>query len=98
MSGPPGPNTTVEKVATTSATTLMLPQLGEAEGRLQARSEAVYGPAQNVQDQLSAEKEQAREDEEWLENPAHPRNWSSTRKWVNMAIVSRYLDPCRDRS
>jgi len=97
MPGPPGSNTTVEKVATTSTTTLMLPQLGETEGGLQTPSDTAYGPTQSVQDQLSVEKEQAREDEEWLENPAHPRNWSSKRKWVNMAIVSRYLDPRQDR-
>lgn len=98
MPGPPGSNTTVEKVSTTSTTTLMLPQLGEAEGRLQTQSDTPYDPTQNAQDQLSAEKGQAREDEEWLENPVHPRNWSSKRKWVNMAIVSRYLDPRQDRS
>lgn len=82
---------TVEKVTTASTITLALPQLGEAERGLQTRDEAICDPAQNTQTQLSAEKEQAREDEEWLQNPAHPRNWPSTRKWVNMAIVSESL-------
>ena len=88
MSVPSGSNM-VEKALTTSATTLTLPQLGEVEQGLQTRSDVAYDPVQNIQAQLSAEKEQANEDEEWLENPAHPRNWPSTKKWVNMAIVSR---------
>jgi hypothetical protein len=82
---------TAEKVATTTTMTLTLPQLGEAERGLQTRSGAAHDPTQNTQAQLSAEKEQVDEDEEWLENPAHPRNWSSAKKWINMAIVSRSL-------
>ena len=90
MSDPSASNA-VKKVATTSTTTLTLPQLREAERGLQTRSEAAYDPTQNTQAQLSAEKEHAREDEEWLENPAHPRNWPSRKKWANMAIVSGSL-------
>ena len=81
----------VEKIATASTITLTLPRLGEAERGLRTQDEATCDPIQNIKTELSAEKEQAREDEEWLENPAHPRNWPSTKKWVNMAIVSRSL-------
>lgn len=84
MSGPSGSNT-AEKVAAASAATLTLPQHEKTEKGI--RTEPVDDP---TQDQSSAEKEKAREDEEWLENPAHPRNWSSTKKWTNMAIVSRF--------
>lgn len=90
MSDPSGPNK-VENVTTASATTLTLPRLEEAERGVHTRTEAVYDGTRDTdaQSQSSAEKEKAREDEEWLENPAHPRNWPSAKKWSNMAIVSR---------
>jgi len=87
MSGPSGSNT-AEEVAAASAATLTLPQHGKAEKGF--RSEAVGDPTHDAEALSSAEKEKAREDEEWLENPAHPRNWSSMKKWTNMAIVSRF--------
>lgn len=80
----------IEKATTASATTLTLPRFGEAD-RDRNPCEAAGNTAQDTQVQLSVEKEQACEDEEWLENPAHPRNWPPKRKWVNMAIVSRSL-------
>ena len=91
MSDPSGSNT-AEKVVAASATTLTLPQPGRAEKGFQIRGEAVDDPStQNTEAKSPTEREKAREDEEWLENPAHPRNWSSTKKWTNMAIVSRSM-------
>ena len=90
MSGPSGSNT-AEEVAAASATTLTLPQHGKTEKGFQIRSEVIGDPTQDSEARSSAEKEKAREDEEWLENPVHPRNWPSTKKWTNMAIVSRSL-------
>lgn len=95
MSDPSGLNA-AETVAVASATTLALPRLGEAEGGFHIR-----GGGADVQS--SGKKEMSREDEEWLENPAHPRNWPSAKKWTNMAIVSRSLprplpDPCSSSS
>ena len=84
MSDAPG-NNTLEK----AATTLTLPQPGEAERESQARSEAADGHIQYIEAHSSAKKDQAQEDEDWLEDPAHPRNWPSGTKWTNMAIVSR---------
>jgi len=87
MSGPSGSNT-AEEVAAAAAATLTLPQDGKTEKGI--RSEAIDNLTRDAEARSSAEKEKAREDEEWLENPAHPRNWSSTKKWTNMAIVSRF--------
>lgn len=78
----------IEKATTASATTLTLPRFGEAD-RDRNPCEAAGNSAQDTQVHLSAEKELACEDEEWLENPAHPRNWPPKKKWVNMAIVSK---------
>ena len=78
-------NDTLEKVATT----LTLPQPGEAERGFQARSEAADGHTQHIEAHPPTKEDQAQEDEDWLEDPAHPRNWPSRTKWTNMAIVSR---------
>ena len=78
----PSGSSTAEVVAVASAMTLTPPQLGEVEK-----------DSQDVEAQPSAGKEKAHEDEEWLENPANPRNWPSRKKWTNMAIVS--IDPCQ---
>lgn len=85
MSLPSGPE---QRDPTTSTVTLPPSQLAETEKGFQFRSEAVCDSNQETEPQSSAEKEEARQDKEWLENPAHPRNWSSRKKWVNMAIVS----------
>lgn len=74
-----------------SATTLALPQLAEAEKGPQTRGKLVCDSNQGTEPRSSAEKDEAREDEDWLEDPAHPRNWPSGKKWVNMAIVSEFL-------
>jgi len=92
MSGPSGSNI-AEKAVAASAATLTLPQRENTEKGI--RTGAIDDPAQHTETRSSAEKEKAREDEEWLENPAHPRNWSSTKKWTNMAIVSRLLPRSR---
>jgi len=93
MSNPSGSDA-VKKAAATSSTTLTMPQVGEPEKGFQTRNHPIDDPNKDTEAQSSAEKEQALEDEideEWLENPAHPRNWPSTKKWTNMAIVSRSL-------
>lgn len=73
---------------TASTTSLPLPQLAEVEKGLQTRRKAVSDFDRDIEPQSSAEKSEALEDEEWLESPDHPRNWSSGKKWANMAIVS----------
>jgi hypothetical protein len=90
MSVPSGSDA-VQKDHTASTTTLALPQLAEAEKGLQTRTKAVGDSNQDTEPQSPTEKEEAREDEEWLENPAHPRNWRPRKKWANMAIVSEFL-------
>lgn len=87
MPNPPGSDP-AGGVVTASAATLTMPQLGEAE-KGQMGSGAVHGPVQDIKIQLSDHEERIREDKEWLESPAHPRNWPSRKKWSNMAIVSR---------
>lgn len=75
MSDASGSNSnSTERVTMASVTTLMPPQSDFAQA---------------TQTQVSAKDEQAREDEEWLENPMHPRNWPPRKKWLTMAIVSR---------
>jgi hypothetical protein len=88
----PSDSDTAAKVAMASTATLALPQPREAEKGSQIRGKIVDDPAQDTEAQLSVGKEEkAREDEEWLENPVHPRNWPARKKWSNMAIVSRFL-------
>ena len=84
MSNPSG-----ERAATTSFMTLTTSQLGDAEKGFQTQNDFIDGLDKDAETQSPTEKEQILEDEEWLENPAHPRNWPSTKKWINMAIVSR---------
>lgn len=77
-----------------SAAALTLPRLEDVERGPHIRGEAAYDPVQDIGAQPPGRKEKSREDEEWLENPAHPRNWPSAKKWINMAIVSRpFPDP-----
>lgn len=78
----------LQKDLTVSTPTLTLPQLDEVEKVLQTRSDAAGDSNQDTEPQSPVEKEKAREDAEWLENPVHPRNWPASKKWSNMAIVS----------
>jgi hypothetical protein len=71
-----------------STPTLTLPQLDAAEKEFETRGKATGGFNQDVELQSPVDKEKVPEDEEWLESPAHPRNWPPRRKWSNMAIVS----------
>ena len=86
MSNPPGPDTP-QKGPTVPTPTLTLPQLEEAGKGIQTRSRVIGDSNQDTELQSPVEKE-VTEDEEWLENPAHPRNWPPRKKWSNMAIVS----------
>lgn len=81
----------VQKDPTTSSTTLALSQLTEAENGFQTQTKAVSDSNRGTEPQSTAQKEEALEDQEWLDNPAHPRNWPPGKKWTNMAIVSEFL-------
>jgi hypothetical protein len=87
MVGPSRPDTAQTDASTP---TLTLPQY-EAEKVLQTQSKAADDSNQDTELQSPVEKGNAREDAEWLENPAHPRNWRPRKKWSNMAIVSESL-------
>jgi hypothetical protein len=84
---PSGPGTE-ERLPTATSATLTVPEPGEEEKRFRIQSKVDGDPTRDVEAQSSLE-EKAREDEEWLQNPAHPRNWPSRKKWANMAVVSR---------
>lgn len=91
MSSPPDPDTP-QKDPVVSTPALALPQLEEAEKGYQTRSKIITDSNQDTESQFPVEKE-ATEDEEWLENLAHPRNWPPRKKWSNMAIVSDFCAP-----
>ena len=76
----PVPSDTVQKDPMVSTPTLALPHLDGAEKEFQ---DHVYGPNHDAE-----RKSLEEEDKEWLENPAHPRNWLPRKKWGTMAIVS----------
>ena len=78
-----------DNTAEKGAKTLALPQPGEAERGFQTLSKAADGHIQHIEVHSSAKEEQAHEDEEWLEDQAHPRNWPLGKKWTNVVIVSR---------
>lgn len=87
MSDIPQSDAAVQKVQTASTTILSPPQFKEAKKEFPPQAEG----AGDLEAQSTTEKANVHDDEEWLENPAHPRNWSSRKKWVNMAIVSKSL-------
>lgn len=81
-----------QKDHTASTITLALPQLAGVDNGSQTPSKPAPDFNPDAEQLSYTEKElHALEDEEWLENPAHPRNWSPGKKWANMAIVSEFL-------
>jgi hypothetical protein len=86
----PSASDAVQKDPASSTTTLALPTLVEVEKGFQTRSKVAGDSNQDAESRSPVEKEEAREDEEWLENPAHPRNWTPGKKWTDMAIVSEF--------